>query len=43
MVSGTVLNFDMRYKDDLRVIFDRRPNLYLGFDALSNQKIFKGV
>ena len=43
MVNGTLLNFGKRYKDDLRVIFDQRPKLYLGLDALSNQKILKGV
>ena len=43
MVNGTVLNFGKRYKDDLRVIFDQWPNLHLGLDALSSQKILKGV
>ena len=43
MVNGTLLNFGKRYKDDLRVIFDQWPKLHLGLDALSNQKILKGV
>ena len=43
MVNGTVLNFGKRYKDDVRVIFDQWPNLHLGLDALSGQKILKGV
>ena len=33
MVNGTVLNSGKRYKDDLMVIFDKWPKLYLGFDA----------
>ena len=43
MVNGTLLNFCKRYEDDLRVIFDHWPKLHLGLDALSNQKILKGV
>ena len=43
MVNGTVLNFGKRYKNDLRVIFDQWPMLHLGLDALSNQKILKGI
>ena len=43
MVNGTLLNFGKRYEDDLRVIFDQWPKLHLGLDALSNQKILKGV
>ena len=43
MINGTFLNFGKRYKDDLRVIFDPWPKLHLGLDALSNQKILKGV
>ena len=43
MVNGTLLNFGERHKDDLRVIFDQWPKLHLGLDALSNQKILKGV
>ena len=43
MVNGTLLNFGKRYEDDLRVILDQRPKLHLGLDALSNQKILKGV
>ena len=43
MVNGTLLNFGNRYEGDLRVIFDHWPNLQLGLDALSNQKIFNGV
>ena len=40
MVNGTLLNFDKRYEDNLRVIFDQ---LHLGLDALSNQKILNGI
>ena len=29
--------------DDLMVIFDQWPKLHLGLDALSNQKILKGI
>ena len=43
MVNGTLLNFGKRYEDDLRVIFDQWPKLHLGLDAISNQKILKGV
>ena len=43
MVNGTVLNFGKRYKDNLRVTFDQWPKLHLGLDALSNQKILKGI
>ena len=43
MVNGTLLNFDKRYEEDLQVIFDQWPKLHLGLDALSNQKILKGV
>ena len=43
MVNVTVLNFGKRYKDNLRVIFDQWPKLHLGLDALSNQRILKGV
>ena len=43
MVNGTVLNFGKRYKDDLMVIFDPWPKLYLGLNALSNLKILKGI
>ena len=44
MVNGTLmLNFGKRYGDDLRVIFYQWPKLHLGLDALSNQKILKGV
>ena len=42
-VNGALLNFGKRYKDDLRVIFDQSPKLHLGLDALSNQKILKGI
>ena len=38
-----LLNFGKRYKDDLRVIFDQWQKLHLGLDALSNQKILKGI
>ena len=43
MVNGTLLNIGKRYEDDLRVIFYQRSKLHLGLDALSNQKILKGV
>ena len=43
MVNRNLLNFGKRYKDNLRVIFDQWPKLHLGLDALSNQKILKGV
>ena len=43
MVNGTQLNFGKRYKVDLRVIFDQWQKLHLGLDALSNQKILKGI
>ena len=33
----------MKNEDDLRVIFDQWPKLHLGLDALSNQKILKGI
>ena len=40
--SGQVC-FGKRYEDDLGVIFDQWPNLHLGLDALSNQKILNVV
>ena len=43
MVNGTLLNVGKRYKDDLRVIFDQWPKLHLDLEAVSNQKILKGV
>jgi hypothetical protein len=43
MVNGTLLNFGKRYEDKLRVIFDQLPNLHLGLDVLSNQKILNGI
>ena len=43
MVNGTLLNFGKRYEDDLRAIFDQWQKLHLGLDALSNQKILKGI
>jgi hypothetical protein len=43
IVNGTLLNFGKRYEDDLRVIFDQWLKLHLGLDALSNQKILKGI
>ena len=30
-------------EDDIRVIFDQWQKLHLGLDALSNQKILKGI
>ena len=43
MLNGTLLNCGKRYKDDLMVIFDQWQKLQLGLDALSNQKILKGI
>ena len=43
MVNGTVLYFGKRYEDDLRVIDDQWQKLHLCLDALSNQKILKGI
>ena len=43
MANATVLNFGKGYEDDLRVIFDQWPKFHLGLDALSNQRILKGV
>ena len=43
MVNHTLLNSGKRYKDDFMVIFDLWPKLHLGLDALSNQKILKGI
>ena len=42
MVNGTLLNFGKRYEDNW-VIFDQWSKLHLGLDALSNQKILKGI
>ena len=43
MVNGTLLNFGKRYEDGSRVIFDQWRKLHFGLDALSNQKILKGI
>ena len=43
MVNGTLLNISKRYDDNLKVIFDQLLKLHLGLDALSNQKILKGI
>ena len=43
MVNDTLLNFGKRYNDNLRVIFDQWLKLHLGLDALSDQKILKGI
>ena len=43
MVNGTLINFGMQYNDNLKVIFDQWLNLQFGLDALSNQKILKGI
>ena len=43
MVNDTLLNFGKRHEDDLRVIFYQWPKLHLVLDALSNQKILKGI
>jgi hypothetical protein len=37
MVNSTLLNFGMRYPDNLRVILDQWLKLHLSLDALSNQ------
>ena len=41
--GGSLLNFVKRYEDDKWVIFDQWQELHLGLDALSNQKVLKGV
>ena len=41
--GGSLLNFGKRYEDDIRVIFHQWQKLHLGLDALSNQKILKGI
>ena len=43
MGNGTVLNFGKRYENELMVIFDQWPKLHLDLDALSHQKILKGI
>ena len=49
MVNGTLLNLGKsknmgrRYDDNLRVIFGQWLKLRLGLDALSNQKVLKGI
>ena len=43
MVNGTLLYFGKRYDNNLRVIFDQWLKLHVGLDALSNQKILKGI
>ena len=43
MVNGTLLDFGKRYEDCLRIIFDQWQKLHFGLDALSNQKILKGI
>ena len=43
LFNSTLLNFGKRYGDNLRVIFDHWPKLHLVLDAISNQKILKGV
>ena len=43
MGNGILLNIGKRYDNSLRVIFDQRLKLHLGLDALSNQKILKGI
>ena len=39
----SLLNFGKRYEDDIWAIFDQWQKLHLGLDALSNQKILKGI
>ena len=41
--GGLLLNFGKRYKDDIWIIFDQWQKLHLDLDALSNQKILKGI
>ena len=43
MVNCTLLNFGKRLDNNLRIIFDQWLKLHLGLDALSNQRILKGV
>ena len=43
MVNGTLLKFGKRYEDNLQVIFGQWPKLYLALDALSDQKILRGI
>ena len=43
MVNGTLLNFGKRYDENLTVIFDQWLKLHVGLDALSDQKILKGI
>jgi hypothetical protein len=43
MVNGALLNFGKRYDDNLSIILDQWLKLHLGLDALSNQKILKGI
>ena len=37
VVNGILLNFDKKYEDNIRVIFDQWPKLHLGLDALAKQ------
>ena len=41
LVSGTLLNFNKKNKDKLRVILDQWLKLQLGLDALGNLKNLK--
>ena len=46
LFNSTLLNFGKRYEDDLKVIFDQWhqwPKLHISLDAISNQKILKGI
>ena len=43
MVNGTLLNFGKRYEEDFRAVFNQLQKLHLGLDALSYQKILKGI
>ena len=43
MVNGTLLNIGKRNNNNVRVIFDQWLKLHLGLDALTNQKILKGI
>ena len=43
MINGTLLNFDKRYEENLRVIFDQRPKLSLGMDVQPEIPILKVI
>jgi hypothetical protein len=43
IANGTLLYFGKKYENNLMVIFDQWPKLQFGLDALSNQKLLKGI